>query len=164
LAKNHAREKEIWLVYYRKGSGKRRLAYNVAVEEALCYGWIDSVLKTIDAESFAQRFTPRRPGAEWSAMNVERFRRLVKQGKVTKAGLAAAESVTGKRADIAPDILRRLKRDETTWKNFQRFPASYKRIRIAWVEGARSRPEVFEQRLKHFLKMTSQNKRYGMVQ
>jgi uncharacterized protein YdeI (YjbR/CyaY-like superfamily) len=164
LAKNHAREKEIWLVYYRKGSGKRRLAYNTAVEEALCYGWIDSIQRKIDDESFAQRFSPRRRGAEWSAMNAERFRRLIKQGKVTKAGLAAAESLTRKRTDIAPDILRRLKRDEATWKNFQRFPASYKRIRIGWIEGARSRPEVFEQRLKHFLKMTSQNKRYGMVQ
>ena len=122
------------------------------------------MLKTIDDESFAQRFTPRRPGAKWSAMNKERLRRLIKQGKVTKAGLAAAEGVTGKRVDIAPDILRRLKRDETTWKNFRAFPASYKRIRIGWLEGARTRPEVFEQRLKYLLKMTSQNKRYGMVQ
>jgi uncharacterized protein YdeI (YjbR/CyaY-like superfamily) len=122
------------------------------------------VLKTIDDESFAQRFTPRRPGAKWSAMNKERLRRLIKQGKVTKAGLAAAEGVAGKKLDIAPDILRRLKRDDTTWKNFRAFPASYKRIRIGWIEGARKRPEVFEQRLKYFLKMTSQNKRYGMVQ
>jgi hypothetical protein len=121
-------------------------------------------MNKIDDETFAQRFSPRRRGAKWSAMNTERLRRLIKQGKVTKAGLAAAEGVTGKRTDIAPDILRRLKRDETTWKNFQRFPASYKRIRIGWIEGARSRPEVFEQRLQHFLKMTSQNKRYGMVQ
>lgn len=96
-------------------------------------------------------------------MNVERLRRLIKQGKVTKAGLAAAESVTGKKADVAPDILRRLKSDAVTWKNFERFPASYKRIRIGWIEGARNRPEVFEQRLKYFVRMTSQNKRYGMV-
>ena len=122
------------------------------------------MLKTIDDESFAQRFTPRRPGAKWSAMNKERLRRLIKQGKVTKAGLAAAEVVAGKKVDIAPDILRRLKRDDTTWRNFRGFPASYKRIRIGWIEGARNRPEVFERRLKYFLKMTSQNKRYGMVQ
>ena len=97
-------------------------------------------------------------------MNKERLRRLIEQGKVTKAGLVAAEGVAGKKLEIAPDILRRLKRDETTWKNFRAFPASYKRIRIGWIEGARNRPEVFEQRLKYFLKMTSQNKRYGLVQ
>jgi uncharacterized protein YdeI (YjbR/CyaY-like superfamily) len=164
LARNHAREKEIWLVAYRKGSGKRRLAYNAAVEEALCYGWIDSVLRRIDDESFAQRYSPRRPGSKWSAMNRERLRRLIEQGKVTKAGMAAAEGAVPARGGIAPDILKRLQRDPATWKNFQRFPASYKRIRIGWIEGSRNRPEVFEQRLRYFLKMTAQNKRYGMVQ
>lgn len=164
LAQNHAREKEIWLVYFRKDSGMRRLAYNSAVEEALCYGWIDGVQRRIDEESFAQRFTPRRPGSRWSAMNKERLRRLMKLGKVTKAGMAAAEDAMVEKRALPPDILRRLKRDPATWKNFQAFPASYKRIRIAWIDAARNRPEVFEQRLKYFLKMTARNKRFGMVQ
>jgi len=165
LAKNHAKETEIWLVYHRKGSGRRRIPYNAAVEEALCYGWIDSILKRIDGDTFAQRFSPRRPGAKLSAMNVERLRRLKKKGKVTKAGLVAVGGSTAlKGSKIPADILERLKRNKQTWKNFQAFPASYKRIRIGWIEGARRRPEVFEQRLKYFLKMTAANKRYGMVQ
>lgn len=170
LKKNHASRREIWLVYYRKDSGKPRIPYNDAVEEALCFGWIDSILKKIDRDRFAQRFTPRKPGSQWSAMNKERVRRLVKQGKMTAAGMSAAgNSGPSRNARAGPlviprDILKALKNDRTTWNNFQRFPASYKRIRIGWIAGARKRPEILRQRLNYFLKMTAQNKRFGMVQ
>ena len=163
LAKNHDRKKEIWLVFYRKDSGKRRLPYNAAVEEALCYGWIDSIVRRVDDESFAQRFSPRRSGTKWSAMNKERLRRLIEKGKVTKAGMAAAEGALQTDDRVAPDIVEALERDPVAWKNFRSFPASYRRIRIGWIEAARDRPDVFEQRLKYFVKMTAQNKRYGMV-
>jgi uncharacterized protein YdeI (YjbR/CyaY-like superfamily) len=174
LAKHHSDEKEIWLVFYKKGSGKARLPYNDAVEEALCYGWIDSILKPIDEEKFAQRFSPRKPKAKWSAMNIERLRRLLRQKKVTKAGLAAATDPLRKlrkqqnnktaRVVIPKDILKAIRRDPTTWRNFSAFPDSYKRIRVGWIDGARHRPEVFRQRLRYILKMTAQNKRFGMVQ
>jgi hypothetical protein len=97
-------------------------------------------------------------------MNRERVRRLIKSGRMTTAGIAAIQH-TGKGSSILPaDIMARLRRDPTTWRNFQRFPASYRRIRIGWIAAARHRREVFNQRLRYFLKMTAQNKRFGMVQ
>jgi hypothetical protein len=89
-------------------------------------------------------------------MNKERARRLIKQGKMTAAGLAALENVltspTGRRLEVAPDILRALRRDRRVWMNFQRLPQAYKRIRLGWVEAARKRPKLFRQRLRYFLK------------
>ena len=82
LSRHYLSEKEIWLVYYRKGSGKPRIAYNDAVEEALCFGWIDSTVKKLDDERFAQRFSPRKPGADYSPANRERLRALIEQGQV----------------------------------------------------------------------------------
>lgn len=180
LAKHHRTAREIWLVYYKKHTGKPRIPYNDAVEEALCYGWIDSTLKTVDTGRYAQRFTPRKSTGKWSEMNKERARRLIRKGKMTAAGLAALGGALGSprrgaatssskearvaRARAAPDVLRALKRNESAWKSFQAFPQSYKRIRIGWIEAARKRPEVFRQRLRYFVKMTAQNKRFGMVQ
>jgi uncharacterized protein YdeI (YjbR/CyaY-like superfamily) len=172
LARHHRAAPEIWLLYYKKDSGKPRIPYNDAVEEALCYGWIDSILKPIDHERFAQRFSPRRPTSRLSELNRERVRRLIAAGRMTAAGLERIKHVFDPRRDTkknlsweAPaDILKRLQRDPDTWKNFRRFPESYKRIRIGWIVAARSRREIFEQRLRYFLKMTAQDKRFGMVQ
>ena len=169
LAKNHNKEKEIWLIYYRKSSGKKRIPYNDAVEEALSYGWIDSIMKGIDKEKFAQRFTPRKPNSVLSQMNKERIYRLIKQKKMTTKGLTAVKHVfddssKNSKCLIKTDILKFLKEDKKTWENFQKFPESYKRIRIEWIEGARTRPELFKKRLRYFLKMTAKNKKYGMIQ
>ncbi len=173
LRKHHEAKTEIWLVYYNKASGKPRIPYNDAVEEALCFGWIDSTLKKIDRDRFAQRFTPRRPKALWSAMNLERARRLMELGRFTKAGVAklpekfdsrSKGSPRNERVTIPHDIMRALRQHNGTWKNFLKFPESYKRIRIGWITGARKRPEILRQRLRYFVKMTAQNKRYGMVQ
>ena len=84
LAKNHKKQKEIWLIYYRKKTGKIRIPYDDAVLEALCYGWIDSIAKKIDEECFAQRFSPRRKNSILSQMNKERVRELIKEKKMTK--------------------------------------------------------------------------------
>jgi uncharacterized protein YdeI (YjbR/CyaY-like superfamily) len=92
LAKNHDKKKEIWLIYYRKSSGKPRLPYNDAVEEALCYGWIDSIQKGIDTKRFAQRFTPRKVKSVLSAANRERIRKLIKEGRMTKDRLDAVSA------------------------------------------------------------------------
>jgi uncharacterized protein YdeI (YjbR/CyaY-like superfamily) len=169
LAKNYEKEKEIWLVYYRKSSGEKRIPYNDAVEEALCYGWIDSTMKRIDDKSFAQRFTPRRSNSVLSQTNKERIYRLIEKKKMTVKGLNAVkhafdESSKNSKCVIKSDILKLLKKEKTTWKNFQNFPDSYKRIRIGWIEGARTRPGLFKKRLDYFLKMTTKNKKYGMVQ
>jgi len=168
LKKNHKTEKEIWLIYFKKNSGKPRILYNDAVEEALCFGWIDSIIKKIDDEKFAQRFSPRKKNSQLSDLNKERIRRLIKQKKMTVSGLKAiSHAFNDKTIDekfiIASDILKGLKSNKIVWQNFIYFPESYKRIRIGWIESARSRPEIFNTRLNYFIKMTEKNKMYGMV-
>jgi uncharacterized protein YdeI (YjbR/CyaY-like superfamily) len=163
LRRHHASKREVWLVLYTKASGKQSVLYNDAVEEALCFGWIDSVVKKLGADTRAQRFTPRRRGSPLSEMNKERVRRLIEQRRMTKAGLDAAGGLD-EAFRVPADILRALKKDPETWRNFQRFPESYKRIRVGWIDNSRNRPDFFERRLRYFLRMTKQNKRFGMVQ
>jgi uncharacterized protein YdeI (YjbR/CyaY-like superfamily) len=164
LAKNHAKKNEIWLVTYKKHTGKPSIPYNDAVEEALCFGWIDSIVKRLDGDRTAQRYSPRREKSNLSETNRERVRRLIDQGKMTEVGLSKIKSQLEDDFRIAPDILRALKKDKSAWRNFQDFTDTYKRIRVGWIEAARKRPEVFETRLNYFIKMTSKNKTYGMVQ
>lgn len=163
LRKHHATSNEIWLVFHKKSSGKPRLPYNDAVEEALCFGWIDSIVKGIDDRKFAQRFTPRKPRSPWSALNRERVRRLIRARRMTRVGLDAYRLANKSQSGNSSDILRALRSDPVAWKHFQRFPASYKRVRVAWVDGARKRPAEFRKRLAYFLKMTRAGKLYGMM-
>jgi len=170
LRKHQKSEAEVWLVYYNKKSGKRRISYNDAVEEALCYGWIDSTVKKLDEDRYAQRFTLRKPTSGLSQMNRERIRRLIARKKMTKAGLEAIAHVFDPEKDkpeafvISSDILKPLKADKEAWRNFQKFPDSYKRIRIKYIETRRRHgQEMFERSLDHFIKMTAKNKRIGFV-
>jgi uncharacterized protein YdeI (YjbR/CyaY-like superfamily) len=175
LAKNHRSEPEIWLVYYKKNSGIPRIPYNNAVEEALCYGWIDSTLKPKDELSYLQRFSPRRKNSKLSEMNKERVRRLIKAKKMTRFGLEKIQHhmenglkntdqpTLLKKFTIPEDILHALKADPLTWKNFNKFPESYKHIRTGWIDASRNHPAIFKQRLQYFLKMTAKNKMFGMV-
>lgn len=168
LKQNHKTEKDIWLIFYRKDSGKSRLPYNDAVEEALCFGWIDSIVKKIDDEKFVQRFSPRKKNSVLSQLNKERVKRLIKQKKMTAAGLKAIshafnDSHLNEKSKVPADILKELKASKSVWKNFLAFPESYKRIRIGWIDSARSRPDIFRTRLNYFLKMTEKSKMYGMV-
>lgn len=170
LSKHHDIEPDIWLVYYRKETGKPRISYNDAVEEALCYGWIDSTEKSLDEERFAQRFSPRRGTSVLSQTNLIRIRKLIKQKKMTKAGLKAVSHVYDPSNDkqeelvIPPDILKALKADRQAWKNFQKFPENYKRIRIDYIDTRRRHSqEMFDHALKYFIKMTAADKRIGLV-
>jgi uncharacterized protein YdeI (YjbR/CyaY-like superfamily) len=167
LRKNHKTASDIWLVYHKKESGMPRIPYNDAVEEALCFGWIDSIMKRIDGKKYAQRFSPRKPASQLSEMNRERIRRLIRRRKMTPAGLAAVHVALAKGNEltdtIPPDILKALRKNKTVWENFRTFPASYRRIRIGWIVGARRRPEIFRQRLRYILRMTGKNKKFGMV-
>ncbi len=88
LEQNHHEYKEIWLIYYKKTTGKTGISYEESVEEALCFGWIDGAIKGIDQETYAGRFTPRRPKSPWSDSNRERVGRLLREGRMTEAGLA----------------------------------------------------------------------------
>jgi uncharacterized protein YdeI (YjbR/CyaY-like superfamily) len=161
LKKYYKTEKEIWLIYYKKESGKPRIAYNDAVEEALCFGWIDSIVKKLDEESTVQRFSPRKPNAKYSQANIERLRTLLTKKKVIKEVAESVKDVLNEKFKIPPDILKAIKANKEAWKNFQKFSASYKRIRIAFIAGARKRPQEFQKRLQHFIQMTERNKMFG---
>jgi uncharacterized protein YdeI (YjbR/CyaY-like superfamily) len=161
LKKNYKTEKEIWLVYYKKTSGKPRIEYNDAVEEALCFGWIDSTVKKIDDERFAQRFSRRNPKTGYSQSNKERLERLIAEGRVMKDVLATLDDISSEQFEIPRDILEAIRDNKEAWKNFQSFSETYKRIRIAFIDGARNRPEEFQKRLNYFMKMTEKNKQFG---
>jgi uncharacterized protein YdeI (YjbR/CyaY-like superfamily) len=161
LRQHYKTEKEIWLVYSRKGTGQPRIEYNDAVEEALCFGWIDSTLKTLDENRMAQRFSPRKPRSPYSPANKERLRKLVKQRKVIKEVRESLGDILDEEFKIPPDILTAIKANREAWQNFQRFSEPYKRIRIGFIEGARKRPAEFKKRLSYFIKMTEKNKQFG---
>jgi uncharacterized protein YdeI (YjbR/CyaY-like superfamily) len=168
LSKHHKTESEIWLIYYRKETGKPRISYDDAVMEALCYGWIDSIFKKIDDECFAQRFSPRKSKSELSQMNKERIRELIKEKKMTKWGMEAiAHAFNIDEPDnfvIPSDILKKLKANKNAWKHFQKIPSPYQRIRIAYIEGRkRHSMDMYKKSLDRFIKMTAQNKRIGFV-
>jgi uncharacterized protein YdeI (YjbR/CyaY-like superfamily) len=153
--------KEIWLVYYKKGSGKTRIAYNDAVEEALCFGWIDSIVRTLDDKRFAQRFSPRKPKSKYSPANKERLRSLLKKKKVIKEVRDTLGDSMQEKFVVPKDILKEIKANSQAWKNFRKFSPSYKRIRIGFIEGARKRPAEFKKRLRYFIKMTEKDKQFG---
>lgn len=161
LREHYKTEKEIWLVYYKKETGRLRISYNDAVEEALCFGWIDSIIKTLDQERMVQRFSPRKPKSEYSPANKERLRKLLKQRKVIKEVRDTLGNLLEEKFEIPRDILTALKANPKAWKNFQKFSDPYKRIRIGFIDGARKRPEEFKKRLRYFIQMTEKNKQYG---
>ena len=161
LAKNHDHEHEVWLVYFKAVKGKSNIDYESSVEEALCFGWIDSIVKTLDKERTVQRFSPRKPNAKYSQANIERLRALMAKKKVIKKVAESLSGVLNEKFKTSPDILKAIKANKEAWKNFQKFSEPYKRIRIAFIEGARKRPKEFEKRLRHFIQMTEKNKMFG---
>jgi len=161
LKKNYKTEKEIWLVYPKKATGKPRIEYNDAVEEALCFGWIDNIVKKLDDEHTVQRFSPRKPKAKYSQANIERLRSLVSEKKVVKEIADSLGDILNEEFVIPPDILKAIKANKAAWQNFQGFSASYIRIRIAFIDGARKRPDEFQKRLRYFIEMTEKNKMFG---
>ncbi len=161
LSRHYEIEPEVWLVAYRKDSGRPSLAYNDAVEEALCFGWIDSIIKKVDAERFAQRYSPRKKGSDYSQPNRERLRKLVAAGLVADAVLPSVMEIL--EAPFVPpsDILEALQADPTGWAHFMRCSDAYQRVRIAWVDAARRRPAEFDKRLRYLLRMNHANKQFG---
>ena len=150
--------KEIWFVFPSKASGETGVSYNDAVEEALCFGWIDGQAGTLDETHQLRRFTPRRKGSAYSQPNVERLIWLYEQGMIHPKVRAEGRQLLEQPFVYPEDILCEIRRDEETWRNFERFTESYKRIRIAYVDAARSRPDEFRKRLANFIEKTKQNK------
>jgi uncharacterized protein YdeI (YjbR/CyaY-like superfamily) len=161
LKKNYKTEPEIWLVYPKKATGEPRIVYNDAVEEALCFGWIDSIIKKLDDDHTVQRFSPRKPKAKYSQANIERLRTLAARKKVIKEVANTLEDVLNAEFVIPSDILKAIQANKEAWKNFQQFSDSYVRIRVAFIDGARNRPEEFQKRLKNFIQLTEKNKMFG---
>ncbi len=157
---------EIWFVFPMKASGEESLSYNDAVEEALCFGWIDSTIKHIDPLHRAQRFTPRRKGSPYSQPNIERLIWLDERGLIHPKVRESVLPILQAPFVFPPDILEMLRQDETVWENYQHFSEPYKRIRIAYIEAARNRPAEFQKRLNSFMDKTRKNKRimgYGGI-
>jgi uncharacterized protein YdeI (YjbR/CyaY-like superfamily) len=146
---------------YKKHTGKPRISYNDAVEEALCFGWIDSTVRTIDEDRYAQRFSVRKPGSRYSQASLERIRARTGKGRVMADILKTIPKPPEGGVEVPPDILKAIQADRQAWKNFRRFSLPYIRIRIAFIDGARRRPAEFEKRLAHFIKMTAENRLFG---
>jgi uncharacterized protein YdeI (YjbR/CyaY-like superfamily) len=162
LKKNYKSKKEIWLIFQNKSSSKMGITYEEAVEEALCFGWIDSTVKKIEQHSRVQRFTPRNPKSSYSQLNKERLKRLLKKKKVIASVSKTLGDLENEKFSFPKDILDQIKMNKEAWKNFQNFSEAYKRIRIAFIDGGRQRPDVFKKRLNYFIKMTEKNKPYGI--
>ncbi|MEX2281508.1 MAG: YdeI/OmpD-associated family protein [Gemmatimonadota bacterium] len=156
LTKNHETSSGVWLVNYKKKSGKPRVPYADAVEEALCFGWIDSVMNPLDDDSFMQLFTPRKPKSNWSKLNKQRIEKLVEQGLMVPAGAVKIEAAKRdgtwtmldavEALNVPPDLARALARNKTALKNFEAFSPSRKKMLLYWVNEAK-RPETRAKRI-----------------
>jgi uncharacterized protein YdeI (YjbR/CyaY-like superfamily) len=161
LKENYVKADEVWLLYPKKVSGKPRISYNDAVEEALCFGWIDSTVKSIDDKHYSQRFTPRKNRSRYSQANKERLRWLKKNGKLHPSMEDKVKQVLKEEFIFPEDILNTIKDDKQAWINYQNFSPSYRRIRVAYIEQARNRPIEFQKRLNNFINKTRKNIQIG---
>ncbi len=167
LQKNYETKTEIWLRRFRKTTGKPCITYDDLVEECLCFGWIDGVIKKYDTESNVQRITPRRKKTFLSELNRQRVWKLQKLGLMTPAGIQPIEDQIGSPDDHweIPDwVSEQLQSDPEVWKNFIAFSNFYQRLKIGWIKecGERRREEA-QKRLNYLIKMTKKGKMYGTV-
>ena len=158
LFKNYRTAKEVWFVFPMKESGEESLSYNDAVEEALCFGWIDSTIKHIDRTHRAQHFTPRKKGSAYSRPNIERLIWLEKNNLLMDEIRAEVLPLIRSPYVFPDDIITSIKSDFRAWENFQTLSDGYKRIRIAYIDAARKRPEEFKKRLENFIAKTRDGK------
>ena len=172
LKRNHSREKEAWLIFYKKRACEGKMSYLEALDEALCFGWIDGRLKRIDDERHMIRFSPRRERSIWSDRNVTRVRKLIEEGKMTSAGLAKIDNKTLNRPTpkngrlrprfrISPEMKKRLMINEKAWKNYCNLAPSSKEQYAYWLTSAK-RLETKEKRLKKAIALLRKNRKLGM--
>lgn len=163
LAKNGKTWREIWLVYYKKGSKKPRIPCEDAVEEAICFGWIDGKIKKIDEDRYVQRFSMRRPESRWSSLNIRRAEKMIAEGKMTESGRKVFHPERRRDATMFPKVLperlaEQFKAERTAWSNFNTFPPSYRRLTIAWVASAK-KEETQNKRLHQLIEFSSRKQR-----
>jgi uncharacterized protein YdeI (YjbR/CyaY-like superfamily) len=172
LTENHETKKEVWLVYYKKDSGKPSIPYDCSVEEALCFGWVDSIIRRIDDEKFARKFTPRKAVSKWSEANKKRVEEMIRAGKMMPAGLAKVEEakksgrwfktlVTKRELAVPSYFEEALAGNKKALDCFNRLAPSYKRNAVLWVESAK-REETRMRRLAEFIGLLEHNKKLGM--
>lgn len=167
LQANHGNSLGVWLIYYKVKSGQPSVRYNEAVKEALCFGWIDSKVKSLDEERYQQIFTPRKPKSVWSKLNKQYIGELVEQGLMTEAGLKkievakqdgswtsldACEALT-----IPADLKQALEANETANRHFEALSHSSKKNILFWIDSAK-RPETRLKRIEQILSSAAQNK------
>lgn len=168
FAKHHASSRELWIGYYKKASGKGGVVYQEALDEALCWGWIDGQIKSIDEDTYMQRWTPRKPTSNWSNVNVKKVQALIAAGRMQPAGIAAFERRTPERTGIysfekappkfSPAFLKRFKAEPKAWAFFEAQPPGYRRTVTAYVMTAK-REETRERRLAHVISHSARQQR-----
>jgi uncharacterized protein YdeI (YjbR/CyaY-like superfamily) len=171
LGKNHATASELWVGFYKKSSGRQSITWPESVDEALCFGWIDGLRKSIDANSYEIRFTPRKPRSNWSAVNILRIQELAREGRMHPAGIRAftqrAPERSGvyayenrKSAVLSKAAEKQFRSNRPAWEFFQKQPASYRQTAIWWVVSAK-RTETQKRRLETLIADSKAARRVG---
>jgi uncharacterized protein YdeI (YjbR/CyaY-like superfamily) len=171
LAKNHAKADELWVGFHKKATGKPSMTWAESVDEALCFGWIDGIRKRVGDESYKIRFTPRRPGSNWSLVNTRRVAELTELGRMRPAGQKAFAARKEKRsgvyayeqrksAALEPKQDRRFRANKAAWEFFRSQPPSYRQLAIWWVISAK-RDETRERRLATLIEDSAAGRRIG---
>jgi uncharacterized protein YdeI (YjbR/CyaY-like superfamily) len=173
LEQHHSTESVVWLVFYKKGLSDQTFDYDGALDEALCYGWVDSVIKKLDEQRYARKFTPRKETSQWSAINKRRVAQLIAAGRMTPAGMALIEAaktngqwdkVFGppKVGDEVPEELQSaLEQNATALKNFEQLAPSLRKRYIVWIVMAK-RPETRAQRIKEAVALLEKGEKLGL--
>jgi uncharacterized protein YdeI (YjbR/CyaY-like superfamily) len=168
LEKNHDSATELLVAYYKKGSGKPSVTWPESVDEALCFGWIDGIRRSLDEDRYTNRFTPRRPRSTWSALNVKRARELIDLGRMRPAGLAAFEAREDHRTatysyeqrpnDLPPQYERKLKANKRAWAFWRSVAPSYRKAATWWVISAK-KEDTRERRLATLIECSAAGER-----
>ena len=172
LAKNHASKTVLWLVYYKKHTDKKSIRYEEAVEEALCYGWIDSIVKRIDDEKYMQKFTPRKEKSNWSESNKKRVAKLIKNGTMAEVGLAKVTAAkrngswqrlenVDKNPTVPDDLAQALAKNGRAKANFESFAPSHRKQYLYWLLDAK-RADTRERRIKEIVKRAVELRKPGI--
>jgi uncharacterized protein YdeI (YjbR/CyaY-like superfamily) len=166
LAKHHASSPGVWLVFYKAHTGAKSIPYEDAVREALCFGWIDSLVKRLDDDRYALKVTPRKPTSKWSDLNRRRWAELEAAGRLAPAGLAAAPTTrTYAPRPVIPElpgyIARALRANSRAWKFFRELAPTYRRDFVVWIHLAK-RPETRARRIRESISLLAAGKKLGL--
>ncbi|MHC4628089.1 MAG: YdeI/OmpD-associated family protein [Planctomycetota bacterium] len=172
LSEHHAASSGVWLVFYKKGTSKPSIEYEAAVEEALCFGWIDSIVKRIDDEKYVRKFTPRKDKSNWSALNRKRAARMIRACRMTEAGLAKIKTAkkngswnqdgkTPRTLEMPAEFAEALAGNEKAKEHFEKLAPTYRRHFVGWIAAAK-RPETKKRRIDESIAVLEKGRKLGM--